>query len=452
MLKLIKKFFFEDYHRPSAKILHFFVLCKKIFFNKRTNIFSEKIFLLKNPPQSMIYYNSFGRIICLFLNFVSIIFLNKFFDKAAELDFRKNVNEKENNTNFHVTKGNDKISWPLQAIHNYETYDKKVEDSFLNKIQSEYFESVKIVLENEKFKDSDWWKKCRDEFKDLFFDENKIDKKALENFRNDVVTSAEILNDQNFLKKQNGERINKIKASLLINLYHKLSEKISLEVLRMASDSKVGENSCLIYRGQRINQRVLRYAYYTSQIFNKTDLKDVQKNLFLDIGGGYGGLTRFLKNVYQKSSFVIIELPELCMLSAYFLKRNFADKKIGTLSDFKDKSKIFYDDLKHFDFVILPQNFMEKFDNEVFDLIINTTSLGEMTDEMQNYYLKHIERTSKSYFYSVNRAEKRTEKYNSRGFYDFKFKNRWISKLYKYTHTYHIEFLGKKTKQDEGLK
>ena len=78
---------------------------------------------------------------------------------------------------------------------------------------------------------------------------------------------------------------------------------------------------------------------------------------------------------------------------------------------------------------------MEKFDNEVFDLIINTTSLGEMTDEMQNYYLKHIERTSKSYFYSVNRAEKELED-NSRGFYDFKFKNRWISKLYKYTHTY----------------
>ena len=397
MLKLIKKFFFEDYHRPSAKILHFFVLCKKIFFNKRTNIFSEKIFLLKNPPQSMIYYNSFGRIICLFLNFVSIIFLNKFFDTAAELDFRKNVNEKENNTNFHVTKGNDKISWPLQAIHNYETYNKKVEDSFLNKIQSEYFESVKIVLENEKFKDSDWWKKCRDEFKDLFFDENKIDKKALENFRNDVVTSAEILNDQNFLKKQNGERINKIKASLLINLYHKLSEKISLEVLRMASDSKVGENSCLIYRGQRINQRVLRYAYYTSQIFNKTDLKDVQKNLFLDIGGGYGGLTRFLK-MFIKNLLCNNRITRTMHVVSLFFKRNFADKKIGTLSDFKDKSKIFYDDLKHFDFVILPQNFMEKFDNEVFDLIINTTSLGEMTDEMQNYYLKHIERTSKVIF------------------------------------------------------
>ena len=36
----------------------------------------------------------------------------------------------------------------------------------------------------------------------------------------------------------------------------------------MVSDSKVGENSCLIYRGQRINQRVMRYAYYASQIKN----------------------------------------------------------------------------------------------------------------------------------------------------------------------------------------
>ena len=89
---------------------------------------------------------------------------------------------------------------------------------------------------------------------------------------------------------------------------------------------------------------------------------------------------------------------------------------------------------------------MEKFDNEVFDLIINTTSLGEMTDEMQDYYLENIERVSKNYFYSVNRSKKRTEKYNSRGFYDFDFKKRWISKVYKYTHTYHIEFLGKKIK------
>ena len=215
----------------------------------------------------------------------------------------------------------------------------------------------------------------------------------------------------------------------------------------MVSDSKVGENSCLIYRGQRINQRVMRYAYYASQIKKNTNLINNKKNLILDIGGGYGGLARLLKNIYHDSTFIIIELPELCMLSAYFLKRNFINKNIGIFSDFKDKSKITSDDLRKYDFVILSQDFMQRFDNEVFDLIINTTSLGEMTDEMQNYYLTNIERCSKKYFYSVNRAKKRVEKYNSRGFYDFDFKNQWISKVYNYTHTYHIEFLGKKIKK-----
>ena len=54
---------------------------------------------------------------------------------------------------------------------------------------------------------------------------------------------------------------------------------------------------------------------------------------------------------------------------------------------------------------------MEKFDNEVFDLIINTTSLGEMTDEMQDYYLENIEKVSKNYFI-VSIDQKRTKKYN----------------------------------------
>ena len=117
-------------------------------------------------------------------------------------------------------------------------------------------------------------------------------------------------------------------------------------------------------------------------------------------------MARLLKNIYTILLFIIIELPELCMLSAYFLKETLSAKNIGIFSDFKDKSKITSDDLRKYDFVILSQDFMQRFDNEVFDLIINTTSLGEMTDEMQNYYLTNIERCSKKYFYSVNRAKK----------------------------------------------
>ena len=63
---------------------------------------------------------------------------------------------------------------------------------------------------------------------------------------------------------------------------------------------------------------------------------------------------------------------------------------------------------------------------------------------MQKFYINQIERITSKYFYSVNRAKKRVEKYNSNGFYDLNLGSNWQSLVYVYAHTYHIEFLGKK--------
>ena len=174
----------------------------------------------------------------------------------------------------------------------------------------------------------------------------------------------------------------------------------------MCSESRAGNNLCVIYREQRISHRILRYAYYVSQIQKNTNLKFKSNNIIMDLGGAYGGLSRFLKNIYTDSTFVIIELPEMCALAAFFLKKCFPSKKIGSLSDFEKLEKIDKNEIVKFDFIILPQPIMEKFEDETFDLCINTTSLGEMTEEMQQYYIDHIERLSKEYFYSVNRPKK----------------------------------------------
>ena len=70
MLNKFKKFLLEDYHRPSAKLFHFYNLFLKLFYNKNTQIFSERAMLLKKPPQNMIFYNYLGRFILIILNFV----------------------------------------------------------------------------------------------------------------------------------------------------------------------------------------------------------------------------------------------------------------------------------------------------------------------------------------------------------------------------------------------
>ncbi len=440
MIKKIKNFILYDYHRPSAKIYHFFVWFKKIFYNRKTNFFAERILLLKSPPENMIYYNSLGRIIFLLKNYLYIFLSGNFFEKSLHLEDKKNTND-----DLNIDNGSDNSPWPPQAMHIYEK-EKVLEEEFYNKLEKDYFKSVELFKSEEVLDETDWWLECRNEFKNIFFKEKKIDIDKLKNFRNDTETKAEILLDQNFISRGNSNFKNKIRSLSLVNLYHKLSDHVDLDVLRKCSESTIGNNYSVIYRNQRIGYRILRYAYYTSQIRKYTKLNENDKNIFLDIGGGYGGLSRTLKHFYSKSTFVLVELPELSFLANYFLAQCFPNAKIGTSSDFENKEVITKNDLKQFDFVLINPAYLKYFEKDTVDLSINTTSLGEMTDKMQKFYVNEIERVTEKYFYSVNRAKKRVEKYNSKGFYDLKFNSTWHSLIYGYTHTYHVEFLGKKIK------
>ena len=440
MSKKIKDFLLYDYHRPTAKIYHFFVMIKKMFYNSKTNFFSERILLLKSPPESMIYYNAMGRAMFLIRNFISIVFTRKFFEKNIKLE---DLNTKHLNNSFNY--GIDDNPWPHQAIHLHEK-EKELEEKFYMKLEEEYINSVELFKKEEILDETNWWRECRNEFKEIFFANNKINIEKLKNFRNDTDVKAEILLDQNFISRSNSSFVNKIRSLSLINLYHKLSEHIDLDILRKCSESKIGNNYSIIYRNQRIGYRILRYAYYTSQIRKYTNLGEENKNIFLDIGGGYGGLARMLKYLYFKSTFVLVELPELSLLANYFLTQCFPNAKIGTTNDFKEKKVITRSDLNKYDFVLINPSYLNKFEDNIVDISINTTSLGEMTNKMQKFYINKIEHITDKYFYSVNRAKKRVEKYNSNGFYDLNLESNWHSLIYGYMHTYHIEFLGKKIK------
>ena len=112
MLSKIKYYIFKSYHRPSAKILHIFVFIKSLFFNKKTKIFSEKMFLLKNPPDSIIYLNSIGRIFIIILNFFTIILFNRFYSKNIFIDNGEKQDDKNKDLNF----GDSKHVWPKQSL------------------------------------------------------------------------------------------------------------------------------------------------------------------------------------------------------------------------------------------------------------------------------------------------------------------------------------------------
>ena len=433
MINKFLSFVKHSYHRPTAKVEHLCVLIFKLFLNNKTKLVSEKMMLLKFPPISMVYFNSLGRFIYAFINFLSIIFFRKFFDRSLSIE-RFDNEEKSFKADNKI--GDNLSPWPPQAIHNFEN-QKEVSDDFLDKIFVSYERALKEENKDE-LEDSPWWTELRKEFQDIFIESNGLNKKSIRNFRNDINSKSAILKDQNVaISKNNSKFKNMINATLLSCLYHKYSEIINLNVLRKVSDSYAGNNSCVIYRGQRLNHRILRYSYYISQLKNKLDFKRNEKITICDIGGGFGGLLRLLKNIYINSTCILVELPETCLLASYFLKKNFPNLKILLYSDVNKNVNY-----KDYDIVILPQNMIKNLEDKSIDLVLNTSSLSEMKNETQDFYLSQIERITKRYFYSVNRHKYKMRKYNAQGFYNLKFKKRWNTIIYDFTHTFQLEFLG----------
>ena len=138
MIKFLKNYFVTSYHRPTAKILHIYVFLKSFFYNKKTTIFSEKMFLLKSPPNSMVYYNFFGRFFTLIINTITIILFNKFFSKKTFIDFNENITSSDSGTK--------ESPWPPQSITHSEKHSLKIQDSFYELLEKNYDYSLDLSL------------------------------------------------------------------------------------------------------------------------------------------------------------------------------------------------------------------------------------------------------------------------------------------------------------------
>ena len=427
-------------YRPKNLIESLFAQLSNLIYIDRSKNSSFHIFWYKKAPQSSYYYNKFGRSLLLIINFISITIFNKLLIKSIGVsdDVFNSQNRGDNNS-----------YWP-----NYKKIDyakKKLEniDEILKKINLQYEYSIKKKTQS----DLPFWIKNRELFQKNFFDENgNISLKKLINFRNsEIEFSSHLLSSHNISNLDT--RLNKLKALRVFIIYHKVAELVEDDIMINITDTNIGNAKFIHYRHQLINERILRQAYFLSQLKRKINLNNEKSNIFCDIGSGYGLLPSILKRNYSKSKFIIVDLPELNILSYYHLKNLFPKSRICLSHEIQDQELIDKELINKYDFVILEQNDLKKLDNKIVDCVINTVSLGEMSKISQDYYISQIERITKKYFYSVNRHKSDNILFASTpGYYDFKLSDDcWIIKLYKFSPTFHLEVLLEKNNNDKNI-
>ena len=160
------------------------------------------------------------------------------------------------------------------------------------------------------------------------------------NFRNDGKLSGDLdEQNDNFTFKLYSEIINRISEQYVLN---NLPQK------------NIGNSNVLIpYKDVLVDYNKLIHIYWFWIIENKI-LKNTKINNICEIGGGFGSFSElFIKN-YNTKTF-LIDLPEANLMSTYYLKELFPQKKFYLFDNFKKNKFLSKLDFDEHDIIFYPQ-------------------------------------------------------------------------------------------------
>lgn len=154
--------------------------------------------------------------------------------------------------------------------------------------------------------------------------------------------------------------------------------------------------------GVEINEKLIiepaHRLSYSAQRINSL-LEEEQHPVVAEIGPGFGGIPYHLfKYFNSKCTYIMFEIPEVALITKYFLKSVFPNKKFL----FYNGSKIGNINLKEYDMIFMPNYELKNLPEKCIDLVFNTNSLAEMNYSTVEEYLRQINRICKKYFLHIN--------------------------------------------------
>lgn len=174
----------------------------------------------------------------------------------------------------------------------------------------------------------------------------------------------------------------------------KLKELIQLfgPLPSWAQESELSKN--LTIDGKEFSNSFFTHLYHYLRI----QQLEPHANVILEIGGGYGALARIFKLGKPDCKYILVDLPESLFYADVFLRENFPSATIS------------YSSAEECDFLLVSVPEIGHLSNVDVDLVINTGSFQEMTEEANlfwaNFFQKKIttETLYSFNYFLINRA------------------------------------------------
>jgi len=160
----------------------------------------------------------------------------------------------------------------------------------------------------------------------------------------------------------------------------------------------VGNQTGVVLNGKVISIETLRHAYHAVEMCEV--LRNIPKAICVEIGAGLGG------QAYQTvqmggeriSKYVLFDIPEVAVLSSYFLLSAFPNKRVRLFGE----GPVSVSSSEEYDIAVFPHYAITQLPDSSVDLFYNSCSFSEMDGVSSREYLSIIERACRKYFLHDN--------------------------------------------------
>lgn len=166
----------------------------------------------------------------------------------------------------------------------------------------------------------------------------------------------------------------------------------------LAYPKEIGNMHGMDYAGSSVMLPAFHQSYYAQRISLLT-AGSGRRPVIVEIGGGFGSLAyHLIKNLKTRCTYVYLDIPEMCIVSAYFLMSNFPDKKVVLYGEDGEPGTALGD----CDILILPNYRLKDLPDRCARLVFNSHSMSQMSAETVTEYLVQINRICDGFFLHAN--------------------------------------------------
>lgn len=208
-------------------------------------------------------------------------------------------------------------------------------------------------------------------------------------------------NDYNLNLGKTVRRFNTVASQIyriyVAYLFDYVSKVDKYQILKKLDEPQIGNPFIINYKGRSISQDLCNSVHEFSSIMEY--IPNFKKMDIAELGSGYGRLSFIFLKAFPKSSYCFIDIPPALYIAQFYISKIFPKEKIfkfRSFSSFKEVKKEFEESRIRF---LMPHQ-IELLPKKYFDLLINISSLHEMTRVQIKNYINQIDRLCRGYFYT----------------------------------------------------